>query len=189
MLVEFAGQLLITATVVHYFSHKKQTIMETYMIKPKVYLAGPQIFRIDASEHGEYLKRLCSEHGVEGLYPLDNEVAPGPNAAREVYEGDVAMVKECDLVLANISRFRGPSCDVGTAIEIGMAHALGKPVIAYGEDGLTYNEAVYHYGMNDDMNVEDLGLSDNLMVICSCEQVFKTLEDALKYIKGQFSSH
>jgi nucleoside 2-deoxyribosyltransferase len=41
------------------------------------------------------------------------------------------LIKSCHVVVANLTPFRGPSCDVGTAYEIGFAHALGKIVFAY----------------------------------------------------------
>ncbi|KPW90352.1 hypothetical protein ALP58_200137 [Pseudomonas savastanoi] len=50
------------------------------MQTPLVYLAGFDVFRPDAVEYGRYLKALCSAHGLEGLYPFDNEVrGPGSN--------------------------------------------------------------------------------------------------------------
>jgi nucleoside 2-deoxyribosyltransferase len=35
------------------------------------------------------------------------------------------------LLIANLTPFRGPSGDVGTAYELGFARALGRPVFAY----------------------------------------------------------
>ena len=49
---------------------------------PKVYLAGFDVFREDAVELGEYLKRLCRAQGLEGLYPFDNEVPRRPGGRR-----------------------------------------------------------------------------------------------------------
>jgi nucleoside 2-deoxyribosyltransferase len=41
------------------------------------------------------------------------------------------LIKTCDLIVANLTPFRGPSADVGTAYEMGFARALGKKVFAY----------------------------------------------------------
>src|SRR5690606_8586836 len=51
-----------------------------------LYLAGPDVFRPDARERGRELKALCAEFGIEGLFPLDQEVpahlvAPAEQAA------------------------------------------------------------------------------------------------------------
>ena len=41
------------------------------------------------------------------------------------------LIKTCDILVANITPFRGPSADVGIAYEMGFAHAIGKKVFAY----------------------------------------------------------
>src|SRR3546814_5290136 len=51
-----------------------------------LYLAGPDVFRPDARERGRELKALCAQFGIEGLFPLDQEVPvhlvdPGEQAA------------------------------------------------------------------------------------------------------------
>ncbi|WP_163014546.1 nucleoside 2-deoxyribosyltransferase, partial [Pseudomonas viridiflava] len=104
------------------------------MRTPLIYLAGFDVFRPDAIEHGHYLKDLCAAHGMQGLYPFDNEVAQGLSpleTARQIYRHNVAMIQRCDAVLANLNAFRGLEPDSGTAFETGMAVALGKPVWAY----------------------------------------------------------
>jgi nucleoside 2-deoxyribosyltransferase len=37
--------------------------------RPRVYLAGFDVFRLDAIEHGARLVAACAEFGFEGLYP------------------------------------------------------------------------------------------------------------------------
>ena len=41
------------------------------------------------------------------------------------------LIRSCNLLIANLTPFRGPSADVGTAYEIGFARALGLPIYAY----------------------------------------------------------
>uniref|UniRef100_UPI0001E287E9 nucleoside 2-deoxyribosyltransferase n=1 Tax=Pseudomonas syringae group genomosp. 3 TaxID=251701 RepID=UPI0001E287E9 len=94
------------------------------MQAPLVYLAGFDVFRPDAIEYGRYLKALCAAHGLEGLYPFDNEVTPGQTlheTARQIYAMNVAMIQRCSAVLANLNVFRGLEPDSGTAFEVGMA--------------------------------------------------------------------
>lgn len=88
---------------------------------PKVYLAGFDVFREDAVERGEYLKRLCRAQGLEGLYPFDNEVPEGLAAAEraaQIYQLNLAMIRAADAVLANLDPFRGFEPDSGTAFEV-----------------------------------------------------------------------
>ncbi|MHA2066225.1 MAG: nucleoside 2-deoxyribosyltransferase, partial [Candidatus Thorarchaeota archaeon] len=41
---------------------------------PRVYLAGPSVFRTDAKEYGEHLKKVAGKLGLNGEYPLDNKI-------------------------------------------------------------------------------------------------------------------
>ncbi|MCF5781818.1 nucleoside 2-deoxyribosyltransferase, partial [Pseudomonas syringae] len=103
------------------------------MQAPLVYLAGFDVFRADAVEHGRYLKALCTAHGLEGLYPFDNDVTPGQTpheAAQQIYSMNVAMIHRCSAMLVNLNLFRGLEPDSGTVFEVGMAVALNKPVRA-----------------------------------------------------------
>ena len=101
----------------------------------RIYLAGPEVFLRNAKEVGEQKKARCKEYGFEGVFPLDNEVEVKGKSSREIglcISGiNEDLIKTCDVVIANLTPFRGPSADVGTAYEIGFAHALGKLVFAY----------------------------------------------------------
>src|SRR5262245_51292625 len=90
-------------------------------VQPRLYLAGPEVFRRDAAEEGERLKRLCEEAGAIGLHPLQAEGA-------DIRRGCIELIHQADAVVANISPFRGEHMDPGTAFEIGYAEAVGKPV-------------------------------------------------------------
>ena len=65
--------------------------------KPKVYLAGPDIFLPNPIEHGEKLKKICTKYGLQGLYPLDNQfdlsnLNRGPDKAIKIYQADVELI-------------------------------------------------------------------------------------------------
>jgi nucleoside 2-deoxyribosyltransferase len=104
----------------------------------KAYLAGPDVFFDNATEIARSQKLYCEHHGILGLSPLDNEL---PNTgskfetAKAIVEANITLINQCDIVIANLSNFRGtrdfPSCDSGTAWECGYATGLGKPVLAY----------------------------------------------------------
>lgn len=153
---------------------------------PRVYLAGFDVFRADAIEHGRYLKGLCEAHGLEGLYPFDNDVTPGltpEKTAAIICAANIAMIRRCDAVLANLNRFRGAEPDSGTAFEVGMAVALGKPVWAYFEDEGSLRDQIAHdAGGFDDQGfqVEDFHLPKNLMLACTWAGSSTTVEQAVQ---------
>ena len=130
----------------------------------RVYLAGPDVFFPDAVEVGARKKAICSEHGFEGVFPLDAELdlaglAP-PEQGYRCFDAMIALMEDCDLVIANLTPFRGPSMDVGTAVEIGYMHGRGKPVFGYTNVATSYAERV----APDDFLIEPFDLVDNLMV-------------------------
>lgn len=143
----------------------------------RLYLAGPEVFRRDAAAIGEEMKALCAQHGFHGVYPLEAELASGGEPlSRRIYETNIASIRACDAVLANLSPFRGPSADAGTVFEIGYAIALGKPVFAHAEATGDYaarvarslgplRDAEGRLFAADGMSVEDFGLADNLMIV------------------------
>ncbi|WP_404983465.1 nucleoside 2-deoxyribosyltransferase [Caballeronia sp. LZ031] len=150
--------------------------------QPLIYLAGFDVFRRDAKEHGEHLKQLCRDRGFVGLYPLDGQVPSslrGRDAARWIYAANIELIRSADIVMANLDDFRGAGePDSGTAFEVGFAVALGKPVWAYRsteatlaqrvEAGATENEGAFCAG---GYLIEDFGLSVNLMLACSAQIV------------------
>mgnify|MGYP001050336396 FL=1 len=157
----------------------------------KIYLAGPDVFRPDARAHGERLKALCACHGFEGLFPLDASVPPaaGAEAARAIYRANITLLREADVVMANLAPFRGHEPDSGTAFEVGYAAACGKPVWAYLEDARPLAERLATHrgpdgGPLDDRGyrVEDFGLALNLMLACSATIVQGGPEACLRSI-------
>lgn len=151
-------------------------------MSPKhVYLAGPEVFLCNAKEIGEHKKRLCKKYDFEGVFPIDNEVDAKDKTPREVgfciSALNEELIKSCDFVIANITPFRGPSADVGTAYEMGFAHALGKEVFAYTNVSAPFTERTVK-AVNSQVNrgkdgklrdangmfIEELELADNLML-------------------------
>ena len=123
---------------------------------------------------------FCTQYGFTGLFPLDNglDLQAGMSVAAAIFGANMKMLAGADLVLANLTPFRGVSADVGTVFELGAAYAMGKPVFGYsnvrgtlierlaalpeflpiteGADGRLYAA--------DQLAVEDFGLVDNLMI-------------------------
>lgn len=136
---------------------------------PVVYLAGPEVFRPDALAEGERLKALCAEAGLIGLYPLDGAPPEGEDAGA-IRARCIAGIEQADILVANISPFRGAHMDPGTAWEIGYAQARGKPVHLWSADLRTMRERVPATcgpdGWRDGEGhlVEDFGQVENLMI-------------------------
>lgn len=146
----------------------------------KVYVAGPWVFRPDAKEHAEYLRETLRNAGYTALLPLDNDIAH-PNkyiASYMIATANRDMIDKCDYVIADITPFRGPSADVGTAYEIGYADAKRKPVFLWSLDVSDYKSRV----VPDGMHIEDFGRCDNLMFTAG-ECVSKSFEAAVGALK------
>lgn len=139
----------------------------------KIYLAGWEVFKPDAVQEGERLKAICRKYGFEGLYPLDNEC----DTPKEIYEGNTALIRSADYVIANVNAFRGYEPDSGTAFEIGYAAALGKPVAAYLLESRPMTEWVRD---ENGYIIENFGYPVNLMIAIGAILVTGTAEDAIK---------
>ena len=142
----------------------------------KIYLAGPDVFLPDAVEIGRRKVEICAAHGLTGLYPLDNKVdLAAPDASLQIFGGNEAMIGEADAIIANLTPFRGPGADPGTAWELGAMAARRKFCLGYSNDPSVYadrvkrfTEVTAHDGHlidSDGLTVEDFGLNDNLMMI------------------------
>lgn len=146
----------------------------------KIYLAGPDVFLPDAVEIGQTKAAICATHGLTGLYPLDNTVdLAAPEASRQIFCGNEAMMDEADAIIANLTPFRGPGPDPGTVYELGYMAGRRKLCLAYSNDPAVYADRVGRFmpvtsedGRLVDaqgLTVEDFGLVDNLMMIHALE--------------------
>lgn len=144
------------------------------------YLAGPDVFLPNAIDVAQAKKGICAAQGFVGRFPLDNDFPPaddGRALAGAIYAANVGLMRACDVAFANLTPFRGPSLDAGTAFEIGFMRALGKPVFGYSASGATYADktpAAAREGGRafdaDGYEIEDFGLADNLMIVCGIEE-------------------
>ncbi|THD59202.1 MAG: nucleoside 2-deoxyribosyltransferase [Bradyrhizobium sp.] len=142
----------------------------------KIYLAGPDVFLPDAIEVGRRKVGLCTRHGLTGLYPLDNAIDTAARVASlAIFRGNEAMMNSADAIIANLTPFRGPGADAGTAYELGYMAARGKLCLGYSNDPASYAERVRRFSAvtsrdgrladAQGLAVEDFGLGDNLMMI------------------------
>ncbi len=146
----------------------------------RVYLAGPDVFLPDPLARAAALKSVCSRHGLVGVSPLDT-----PDAVPDAWRAlplprfialcNEAHIRACDVLIANLTPFRGPSADAGTIFEIGYMRALGRPVWGWSNvaaDFFTRSGAAFgaepsgvdQWRDRDGMLLEHFGLTDNLMI-------------------------
>ena len=153
--------------------------MKTVMAarRPRIYLAGPDVFLPDARRMGAEKARRAAEAGFQGCFPLDQELnlagLPNGEQARRISLANEALMRSCDLLIANMTPFRGVSMDPGTAFEIGYMRAHGRPVLGYTNvtpDLKVRAEVWRQRGIppgdadRTDLEIEDFGLAENLMM-------------------------
>ena len=161
---------------------------------PRVYLAGPDVFFPAALNIARKRKEFLAGLGIEGVFPLDSqdeEKSLSKNAFA-IFKTNCQLIDSCQAVLANVTPFRGPSADVGTAWEMGYASGQGKPVAAYSDDRSAYQDKVFHCGWSvapgdaRDRNgneIENFGGIDNLMLTQSVIAIYATFEEAAASLK------
>ncbi len=138
------------------------------------YLAGPDVFLPDAPAHAARKVAICARYGIVGMPPLNEDVdslraLPHDQAWHVIFDKDVAMMRAADIVIANLTPFRGPSADAGTLVEVGWFLGAGKQVFGYSNSAVRFGARSRRQVQAvrdpiDGLLVEDFGLPDNLMV-------------------------
>ncbi|MEL7048092.1 MAG: nucleoside 2-deoxyribosyltransferase [Pseudomonadota bacterium] len=152
--------------------------------KPHIYLAGPEVFLPNALEVADQKKRICADHGLTGVFPLDADLtrpidATDPEFASIISASNENLMRRCDAIIANCTPFRGTGMDAGTAFELGFMRALGRPCFGYSNVPGDYAERARLYrAQNPDFpfegdppgtEIEDFGLPENLMIACAID--------------------
>jgi nucleoside 2-deoxyribosyltransferase len=167
------------------------------------YLAGPDVFRKDALEFFAERKKLCLQHGIQGLSPFDNEDNFGDELfskahSTHVFMGNHNIIGLCDIIIANLIPFRGACVDDGTAWELGCGYAKNKllygytPFIKYNLPSITEISTLWLNIRNTEYpKIESFGNNTvNLMLQESIElsggKIFSTFEECLINIKNRF---
>ena len=144
----------------------------------KIYIAGFDVFKDDAIKTGNKYKEICKLYSFEGLYPLDNV----SSFANEIFKGDIRLIDESDIIVANLNNFRGQTMDDGTAFELGYGYALGKLLYGYMDDDRSMREKI-GYKDSEGYNVEDFDKPINLMIAQSTKIVKGDFESCVKRLK------
>jgi nucleoside 2-deoxyribosyltransferase len=140
----------------------------------KAYLAGPDVFLPDAREHALRKVAICARHNIVARPPLNEDVQSlgelsEAEAWQTIFRKDVAMMEACDIIIANLTPFRGPSADAGTLIEVGWFLGRGRPIFGYSNSAASFvDRNRWHVAAIPDavpgIAVEGFGLPDNLMI-------------------------
>lgn len=136
----------------------------------QLYLAGPDVFLANPLEVARLKQAICQQYGFTGLFPFDLSLdlaSLSPfQQGMAIYQSNIELMNRSDLIVANMTPFRGPSMDVGTAFEMGYMAAQGKPVFGYSNDGRLYAERVAGVGGldADGLSIEAFEMADNLML-------------------------
>ena len=154
-----------------------------------LYLAGPDVFRPDAQSWATEVRDLCRDYGHQALVPLDGDRI----AAAAIFRSNLRLIEQAEVVLANLTPFRGAEPDSGTCVEVGYALALGKRVVGYAESLCAVRERVqarYMDGCYRDERgwlVEDFALPFNLMLAVPLEMVRGGILECLRYLQSASS--
>src|SRR4051794_40200530 len=145
-----------------------------------IYLAGLDVFLPDAGDIGRRKVDICSRYGLTGLFPLDNGTDPtAADASLGIFRANEAMMNAAAAIIANLTPFRGPGADAGTAYELGYMAARGKLCLGYSSDPTLYAGRVAQFSAvrtsqnrltdAEGLTVENFGLAENLMLIHALE--------------------
>jgi nucleoside 2-deoxyribosyltransferase len=155
-----------------------------------LYLGGPDNALETADTLLAQKRMLCAGRGFVPVFASDSvlvETDPSEAMAREIYADRVQRLRLADAAILNLTPWRGPNCNVGTAFEAGFMAALGKPVFAYmnvqseedaelrgrieTEMGLELDrQGVWRDGFGGE--IEDFGLPEDLMLWGEARRLF-----------------
>lgn len=158
----------------------------------KVYLAGPDVFRPDATAWADEARMLCRRYGFEPLTPLDH----AESTAEGIFRANIDLIGQAQLIVANLNPFRGTEPDSGTCFEVGYALALGKRAFGYLDSPESLRERVNRCeGAARDrpfdtagMAIEHFGLPLNLMLAVPASIVAGDLQACLQAMRRDLGS-
>ncbi len=164
-----------------YLETKIITPKRTYTSeKPVVYLSSFERYDNDAKEQYASMKSVLEAKGFDVLTPLDKAVGVEVIETDDKYEKAYNQfdhyqqhVRNCDIILANLSDYQGYEPNDDVAFECGMAFQLGKKLFAYMSDTRPMVERIPNDGAAElprdinGLNVEDFEAPLNLMFAAS----------------------
>jgi nucleoside 2-deoxyribosyltransferase len=143
-------------------------------------LAGPEVFLPNAREVLDRKIALARTYGFTPVSPGDLTI-PETETKRErglaISAINESLMVSADLIIANLTPFRGVSADVGTVFELGFMCARGCPAFAFSNCSENHFERVSdlyggeirldtdgRYRGPDGLSLENFDMTDNLML-------------------------
>jgi len=146
----------------------------------RAYLAGPEVFLPNAREILDRKIALARHYGFTPVSPGDLAVPETETRGQRglaISAINEKLMTSADLIIANLTPFRGVAADVGTAFELGFMCARGCPAFAFSNCTDNHFERVSKlYGGEirlgadgrhrgpDGLSLEDFDMTDNLML-------------------------
>jgi nucleoside 2-deoxyribosyltransferase len=128
----------------------------------------------DARAHALRKIEICARYGILGRTPLNEDIERAAEMsdaafAAAIFHKDLAMMAACDIIIANLTPFRGASADSGTLVEVGWFLGCGRPIFGYSNCATLFTDrSLRHVEAMPDPHpglvVHGFGLPDNLMI-------------------------
>ncbi len=146
----------------------------------RAYLAGPEVFLPNARAALDAKIELTRRYGFTPVSPGDLDSPPTDTKRAKglaISAKNERLMLSADLIIANLTPFRGIAADVGTVYELGFMCARGCPAYAFSNTTSShfdrvlgyYGRAVERDGQGghrgpDGLAIEDFDMVDNLML-------------------------
>jgi nucleoside 2-deoxyribosyltransferase len=143
-------------------------------------LAGPGVFLQDPNSYFANKRNICLKYDILGISPFDSELNADIKEpivlAEHISSNNEKIMHNCDIIIADLTPWHGPSADVGTAFELGFMRALNKPLYAYSNDPDSFYDRVLKMigpvngtdmlgrELVNGFAIENFGMNDNLML-------------------------
>lgn len=155
------------------------------IVKPVVYIAGPEVFNTKRNDRAE-MENWGEQQGCSVLHPGRHSSAIDQD---KIFDSCVKDASICDVILVDCNDFRGKQMDEGTAVELGLAQRSGAILIGYKNKQEDPNDRLGKWTKKEDLSVDENGYfieqgSDrNLMVNNALDAMFYgTREEVLKQV-------
>ncbi|ADO43837.1 nucleoside 2-deoxyribosyltransferase [Ketogulonicigenium vulgare] len=147
-----------------------------------LYIAGPEVFYPDAKAVLARKREMAADYGFDVIGPglgFGTLPADKREAGIAIARINEQVMQRAQVMIANMTPFRGVSIDPGTAFEVGFFCALERPVFAYTNDPRDFgprtadewykgevamDDTGHMRATVDGQSVEAHGFADNLML-------------------------
>lgn len=114
----------------------------------RAYLAGPEVFLPNARAALDAKIELTRRHGFTPVSPGDLDIPPTDTKRAKglaISAKNERLMLSADLIIANLTPFRGIAADAGTVYELGFMCARGCPAYAFSNTNRSHLDRVLGY--------------------------------------------